>query len=122
MSATLDDVRAIALSLPGARETIDGHRQAPQWRTDTGVFVWERGPTKADLARLAQAGEQWPAGAVIAVRTEGLDGKEALLAAFPDIFFTISHFDGYPSVLLRLDAIEVDQLREVITDAWLLQV
>ena len=56
------------------------------------------------------------------VRTDGLDGKEALLGSFPEIFFTIPHFDGYPAVLVRLDAIDPDQLREVITDAWLLKV
>ena len=55
------------------------------------------------------------------MRTEGLEGKEALLGSFPEIFFTIPHFDGYPAVLVRLDAIDLDQLREVITDAWLLQ-
>ena len=122
MTATLDDVRAIALALPGAHESIDGHRKGATWRTDTGVFVWERGPSKADAAKLAELGRAWPDGPVVGVRTDGLEGKEALLGSFPGIFFTIPHFDGYPAVLVRLDAVELDQLREVITDAWLLKV
>jgi len=121
MAATLDDVREIALGLPGAHEGVDGHRRAAAWRTNSGVFVWERGPSKADLAKLAEIGREWPSGPVVGVRTEGLDGKEALLGSFPDVFFTIPHFDGYPAVLVRLDAVDVDQLREVVTDAWLLR-
>lgn len=122
MPTTLDDVRAIALALPGVRETVEGHRNSAKWRTDGGMVVWERGPSKADLTKLAALGREWPSGTVIGVSTEGLEGKEALLGAFPDIFFTIPHFDGYPVVLVRLEAIAVDHLREVITDAWLLKV
>jgi hypothetical protein len=122
MTTTIDDVRTIAMALPGAHETIDGHRRSAKWRTDSGVFVWERGPSKADLTKLASLGREWPAGPVVGVATEGLEGKEALLGSFPDIFFTIPHFDGFPAVLARLDAIDRDQLREVITDAWLLKV
>ena len=58
---------------------------------------------------------------VLMARTDGLPVKEALVATYPDVFFTIPHFDGYPAVLVRLDAIDVDHLREVITDAWLLK-
>ena len=87
----------------------------------TGLFVWERGPSKADLSALAALGRTWPEGPIVGVRTEGLEGKEALLGTFPEVFFTIPHFDGYPAVLVRLDRIEVDHLREVVTDAWLLK-
>jgi hypothetical protein len=121
MATTLDDVREIALALPGAHEGVDGHRKGAMWRTDSGAFVWERGPSKADVAKLAELGREWPAGPVVGVRTEGLEGKEALLGSFPGIFFTIPHFDGYPAVLVRLSAIDADQLREVVTDAWLLK-
>ncbi|NII69237.1 MmcQ/YjbR family DNA-binding protein [Microbacterium ulmi] len=119
--AALDDVREIALSLPEAFEKANGQRAGVGWRTSNGLFVWERGPSKADLASLASLGREWPAGPVVGVRTDGLEGKEALLGAFPGVFFTIPHFDGYPAVLVRLDAIDVDQLREVVTDAWLVK-
>src|SRR5690349_1970421 len=121
MATTLEDVRSIAMQLPGVRESVDGHRNTAAWSTDKGGFVWERGPSKTDLAKLAQLGREWPAGVVVAVATEGLEGKEALLGAFPGILFTIPHFNGYPAVLVRLDAIDRVQLREVIVNAWLLK-
>ncbi len=120
--ATLDDVRAIAMGFPGAVERVDGHRGGASWRMPSGAFVWQRGPSGRDLEQLAELGREWPAGDVIGVRTDGLQVKDALVETYPDAFFTIPHFDGYPAVLVRLDAIDVDQLREVITDAWLLKV
>jgi hypothetical protein len=47
-----------------------------------------------------------------------LDEKEALLRAEPDVFFTTSHYDGYPAILVRLSAIDDDELREVLEDSW----
>lgn len=119
--ATLDDVRACAVALPGVIERIDGHRGGATWRTAAGAFAWERGPAATDLAALEKLGRSWPDGVVIGVRTDGLDVKDALLETYPDAFFTIPHFDGFPAVLVRLDAIEEEHLREVITDAWLLR-
>ncbi|MCW3493077.1 MmcQ/YjbR family DNA-binding protein [Microbacterium sp. SSM24] len=119
--ATLDDVRELALALPGVQERVDGHRGGATWRTDAGAFVWERGPSKPDLVALEKLGRSWPDGVVIGVRTDGPDEKQALLETFPGTFFTIPHFDGYPAVLVRLDEIEVGHLREIVTDAWLLR-
>jgi hypothetical protein len=48
-----------------------------------------------------------------------LEEKEALLAADPSRFFTTPHYDGYPTVLVRLDAVEIDELRELICESWL---
>lgn len=118
---TLDDVRTIALSLPETSESVDGHRGGATWRTKAGSFVWERGPSKKDRDDLAERGEAWPEGPVVGIRTDGMDAREALLASFPEAFFTIPHFDGYPAVLVRLDEVAPDVLREVVTDAWLLR-
>ena len=45
--------------------------------------------------------------------------KEALLADESGVFFTTPHFDGYPAVLVRLDEIALEDLEEVIVEAWL---
>ena len=42
-----------------------------------------------------------------------------MLADDPSVYFTTPHFDGYPIVLVRLDAIADDELRELIVEAWL---
>jgi len=52
-------------------------------------------------------------------RTADLADKEAALAAHPDSFFTIPHFDGYRAVLVRLPQVTWAALREAITDGWL---
>ena len=121
MAATIDDVRRIALSLPGAVEAVDGHRHGATWRLTSGVFVWERGPSKTDIAALEKLGRTWPDTAVIGLRTDGLDAKDALLQALPDAVFTIPHFNGYPAVLVRLDAVDPELLEELICDAWLVK-
>lgn len=119
--ATLDDVRAIVQELPGITETGHGSRGGSGWRTTRGLVVWERGPSKNDLRQLAEAERRWPDGIVLGLAVDGLDAKEELIAVFPDLCFTIPHFDGYPAVLVRLDATPTDQLRELVTDAWLVK-
>lgn len=44
--------------------------------------------------------------------------KEALLASDPAKFFTTPHYDGHPIVLVHLEAVGVDELTELIADAW----
>jgi hypothetical protein len=47
-----------------------------------------------------------------------LDEKEALLRSEPEVFHTTPHYDGYPAVLVRLSAIDDDELAEVLEDSW----
>lgn len=55
---------------------------------------------------------------VLAVRVAGADEKAVLLAADPEKFFTEPHYNGFPAVLVRLAAVDVDELTELLTDAW----
>ncbi len=120
--ATFDDIRTIVRDLPGVTEGVEGHRGGTGWSTNKGMFVWERGPSKRDLVQLTEAGREWPEGVVVGIRVLDLAAKEELISAFPDVFFTIPHFDGYPAALARLDAIDPGLLREVVEDAWLTRV
>jgi hypothetical protein len=112
--ATWDDVRQIALGLPEAEERLS--RDTRQWRVKDKLFVWERPLRRSDLEAL---GDGAPDGPILGVRTEHLVAKEAILQSDPEVFFTTPHFDGYPAVLVQLDRIGVDDLREVIVEAWL---
>jgi hypothetical protein len=44
--------------------------------------------------------------------------KDFLVRADPEKFFTIAHYDGHASVLVRLAAIDREELAELLTDAW----
>jgi hypothetical protein len=44
--------------------------------------------------------------------------KLALIASDPEKFFTEPHYNNFPAVLVRLDAIDGDELAELLTDAW----
>ncbi|GAA3929047.1 hypothetical protein [Microbacterium soli] len=120
--ATIEDVRRIALEFPRVIERVDGHNRGPCWRTNAGMLAWERPPRRHDLEQLAALGREWPEGVVIGIHVEGEQAKAAAIETRPDVFFTIPHFDGYPAVLTRLDTIDEQLLREMITDAWLLRV
>jgi hypothetical protein len=112
--ATWDDVRRIALGLPETSEAVSwGHAH---WRVKDKGFVWERPLRRPDLEAL---GDSAPGGEILGARVEHLVAKEALLADPSGLYFTTPHFDGYPAVLVRLDEISVQELEEVIVEAWL---
>ena len=55
---------------------------------------------------------------VLAVRVTDEAEKIELIASDPEKFFTEPHYDGYPAVLVRLAAVDIEELRELLTDAW----
>ena len=114
MPATLDDVRRIALSLPETEEGTSWGMTV--WKVKGKLFAWERPLRNADLAAL---GEAAPAGPVAALRVEHMIAREALLADPSGAFFTTPHFDGQPIVLVALDRVDLDELEELIVEAWL---
>ncbi len=97
---TEEDIREIARSLPGSfeRESYGGR---PSWRTSPRMFAWIRDDPDA-----------------LVVWVESLEAKDALLATDPGKFFTTSHYNGQPIVLVRLEAVEVDEARELVTESW----
>jgi hypothetical protein len=112
--AAWDDVARLALAMPEASERES--RGTRQWRVKDKLFVWERPLRGTDLAALGPAA---PDGPILGARVEHLVAKEALLADDPDVFFTIPHFKGYPAVLVLLERIGLEDLDEVIVEAWL---
>ncbi|SDC37955.1 hypothetical protein SAMN05660690_1186 [Geodermatophilus telluris] len=112
--ATWADVRRLALALPATTEgTSYG---SPAWKVRDRAFVWERPLRRADLEHLGDAA---PAGPVLAAAVADEGVKHALVADDPAVYLTTPHFDGYAAVLVRLDAVDVDELAELVTEAWL---
>ncbi|SCE96188.1 MmcQ/YjbR family DNA-binding protein [Micromonospora mirobrigensis] len=112
--ATWDDVRRLALALPETTER-GTYDDLPAWRVRDKSFVWERPLRRAELDALGDAA---PGGPILGARVPDLGAKEALLADDPEVYLTTPHFDGYPAVLVRLDRIDVDELTELVTEAW----
>jgi hypothetical protein len=87
------------------------------WFVGKRFFAWERPFSKADLRRFGS--EEPPTGPILAVLTEDLHEKEAVLADAPPGFFTIPHFDGFSGLLIALDGARVRDVREAVVGAWL---
>ena len=81
----------------------------------TTVGVRELKNSLSKYLRLVHDGES------IVVPVSSLDEKEALLASDPRKFFTTPHYDGYKHILVRYGEVDVEELRELITDAWRLK-
>ncbi|MGH8993004.1 MAG: MmcQ/YjbR family DNA-binding protein [Acidimicrobiia bacterium] len=98
--ATEEDVRRIALSLPEVIEK--------PWFNTPGFRVKDKG-----FLRIRSEAE----GALVLFVSD-LGEKEALLASDAGKFFTTPHYDGHPTVLVNLAAVDVDELTELIVEAW----
>jgi hypothetical protein len=102
------DVRRIATALP---DVVEIESEGFDFRVGGKGFVWsypERIPGRPRVIRTDVA--------VLFVGDEA--EKQALLHGEPGLFFTTAGYDGWPLVMLRLDAVDVVRLRELLTDAW----
>ena len=111
--ATQDDVRRIALSLPEVQESGDRFAFTVETKGKPKGIAWVwRERIHAKKARV-------PYFAVLAVQVADLGEKQLLLASDDGSkLFTEPHYNGFPAILVRLEAIEVDELEELLTDAW----
>ena len=96
---TIDDARAIAATLPRSYEALE--RDEVRFRVDRLVYA-------AFYHDDTIMGVGFPR-----------DEREALVASEPDKFLMPRPSDmRYQWVCVRLNAIDVDELRELLVDAW----
>ncbi len=110
--ASQADVRRIALSLENVEEIQGRFGFAVPVKGKLKKFVW------AWNERITPKKPRVPNPAVLAVRVASLTEKDLMISAEPEKFFTEPHYDGFPAVLVRLAAVRVPELRQLITDAW----
>jgi hypothetical protein len=94
---TFETVRQLALALPEVEESTS--YGTPAFKVRKKLFV-----------RLREEG-------VLVVKCD-LVYKDILLQSQPDAYFTTPHYDGYPAILVHLDAVDEDDLRDLLADAW----
>src|SRR6476660_130383 len=99
--ASEEDVRELALALPATTEK-------PSYGTP-GFRVRDR-----LFARIREEG-------VLVLWRESAEEKEALIEAEAEKFFTTPHYDGYPNILVRLEAIDREELAELLEESWRLR-
>jgi hypothetical protein len=95
---TWADVRRIALSLPGAEESTSYGR--PCFKVNGRPFV--------NTSREAGA---------ISTRCSA-EEMELLIQARPDVYFVTPHYLGWEAVLVRLDAVDEEELAGRLEDSW----
>lgn len=54
----------------------------------------------------------------LVLRVADMGEREALLQGQPEAFFSIPHYDNYPYVVVRLEAVDPDELAELLEEAW----
>jgi hypothetical protein len=96
--ADIETVRRLALALPEVEE--GSWFRTPAWKVRGKSF-----------ARMKEDGETL-------VAMVDLGEKEMLMEAEPHIFFETPHYHSYPAFLVRLSAIDEDELAEVLEDSW----
>ena len=109
---TADQVRVLVADLPGLEDRSGPDRLA--FEVGGKGFAWSL------MDRVPQKKPRTPNLDVLAVRCD-IARKEMLLEAAPHVLFSTDHYRGYPAVLVRLTAVEPEELKGLLTEAWLLQ-
>jgi hypothetical protein len=110
--ADQSDVRRIAISLPAVAEGEERFGFSVPVKGKLKGFAWswmERIDPKKPRVANAE---------VLAVRVADQLEKELLIASDGEKFFTEPHYNNFPAVLVRLPAVELDELEELLVEAW----
>ena len=109
--ATWEDVAERALQLPGAE--LGTQHGAPAWRCRNKVFVQLnprlRIPGEDEL--FVERGDR------VMILTDH-DERRALLDQDPETFVVTPHYESTPWVVAWLDTIDIEQLGELVEEAW----
>jgi hypothetical protein len=110
--ATQADVRRIALSFPETEEGKDRFAFSVRNKGKSKGFAW------VWMERVDPKKPRVPNPGVIAVRVANNAQKDLIIASDSKKFFTEPHYNGYPSVLVRLKAVTVSDLKVLLAEAW----
>ncbi len=115
--ARVEDVHELAMSMPHVSVEY-GPRGNAIYQVGGKSFVFFRSPRPDAID--PSTGERYPDVIMFWVPSES--DKQALIQDRASPFFTTSHFDGHPSVLVRgsrIGELTLQELTEVVQEAWL---
>ncbi|HET9731306.1 MAG TPA: MmcQ/YjbR family DNA-binding protein [Acidimicrobiales bacterium] len=101
-TVTEEDVRRAALSLPETTEKLS--YGSPGFRVRDRLFARIRDEYQSVVVWCADVAE-----------------KEALVRSRPEHLFTTPHYDGRPTVLVRMAAVDPDEMAEPLAEPWRLR-
>ena len=116
-AARVEDVHKLAMAMPHVT-VMGGTKDNPVYQVGGKSFVFFRNP-RPDAVD-PDSGERYRDVIVFWVADEA--EKQALVQDESTPFFSTSHFDGHPSVLVRasrLGELSLAELQEIVQDAWL---
>lgn len=102
-------LRELAMGLPEVEDKSTPERMVFEVRGKGIAWSW--------LEREAPKGPRKPRLDVIAVRCRP-EEKDLILESDPAVYFTEPHYNGFPAVLVRLDAIPDADLAALLAVAW----
>ena len=114
--ATLDDLRRIAVGLPGSEERATTGGAA--WFVRGKLYAWECHPWPSipeDIRAILAA--ELVVGVKVADRLDAL----ALVEMAPDVFLRTTTPWSEPKVAFRMAGIDADHLVELVKEAWRVQ-
>jgi len=115
----MEDLDRLALELPETTKAVEDGR--PSYLVHGKWFCFHRKPRKDAVD--PETGERLED--VLVFRVEDAGAKELQLRDARGAFFTTPHWNGFPAVLIRigdLARLDVEELRDVVVDAWLTKV
>ena len=113
--ATPTEFREIALSYPGVYESdSEQHGYSVKQKDKHKGIAWQW------MERVDPKKKKEPNPGVYAFKTPNLVIKDSLLAEFEGTgkVFTEPHYDGFAAVLVRIELVSVEELREIFEGAY----
>jgi len=95
---TFDDVVKVATRLPGVEDSTSYGTPALKVR-------------KKFMARLREPD------VMVLVQVEDIE-QRMLMETQPDVYFKTPHYEGYPSILIRLSRVDPAELGDLIEQSW----
>jgi hypothetical protein len=109
----LDDVRRIAVALPGTEEKPSGGGVA--WFVRRKPYAWESMPWPSVVEPVRAIVRSEPC---IGVNVADDDEKRALLEGWPQTFLSAETTWSRLRIIVRLGAVESGHLAELVTESW----